>query len=224
MVNDASTPRRPAHLVTLLSAVLVLCGVLYAGFLRVLDTVAETPVTSSTPAPAATTPTGVQQAPATGSAASASGSIPLPPDNAGLPAEPEKQQNTSAVPEPPVDPVNWPASLPELGEHKVIDHLSGPEERWVIEVPGNSQLAGGGFLADLKESGWKVTTVATPNTVTAVAELDRSRVSVSLRPGEASTPAGWSRMEVVYLDRVPDFDIPTTTPPPTDEEAARKRS
>jgi len=193
-------------------------GVLYLLFLRVFDTVTPRPADSALVPPV----TAVDPMPPVNDpVSSATGSIPLPPDsNAPTPTTPTTPGVTS---ETPVRPEKWPESFPDLGEHKVVSFEDGPERRWVIDLPGGAQLAAGGFLADMQERGWKVTTVTTPNTVTSVASLESSRASVTLRSGDPGLAAGWSRMEVVYLERLPDFDIPSVTPP-TDEEAARKRS
>ena len=231
-MSDNAPRRSISRACALIVSFLVMGGVLYLGFLRVIDNVVESESTSvgaEAPTNAQPAPTQPTTSPSTnsqgGAVTSATGSIPPaqdPPSSGATPSGTVGSSTPST--EPPVDPPKWPATLPDLGEHKMISHLTGPEERWVFEVPGGPQLAGGGFLADLEKNGWKVEAITTPNTVTATGELDRSRLSVTLRPGEASTAAGWSRLEIVYLERVPDFEVPTTTPPPTDEEAARKRS
>jgi hypothetical protein len=224
-----SSPRQPAEsgrtarAVALATAFLVMFSVLFLGLQRLAGGFTAPDAGESTPslpsaAPAATQTPSAVPGPSGSNVASATGSL-APTD----PAAPVTTPTTT--PSSTFDnPENWPEVLPDLGEHRLLQHSTGAEERWLLAVPGGPQLSGGRFLAGLERLGWKVDAVSTVNTVTAIGSLGPSRVSATVRPGGDLVPEGWGVLEVVYLERVPDFEPPTTTPPPSDEETARKRS
>ena len=227
---ETSTPQagRTSRFLALAVSILVLVSVVFVGLQRLavgFTGADPTSPTTTLTAPATPTP------PSSGAVSSATGSLATPDDDGSATDDPgaavsepssgaSVDQQSSAF----ENPDTWPELLPDLGEHRVLTHSTGPEQRWVIAVPGGPQLSGGRFLAGLERLGWQVDAVSTVNTVTAVGAMGSSRVSVTVRSGEGLAPAGWGVLEVVYLDRIPDFEPPTTTTPPTDEEAARRRS
>jgi hypothetical protein len=224
-----SSPRQPAatgrtaRAFALAAAFLVMFSVLFLGLQRLAGGFTgsdgqDDPPPVSSGAPENVPATAPAPGPAGSNVASATGS--LAPTDPGAPAVTPTTTPSSTF----VNPENWPEVLPDLGEHRLLEHTAGAEQRWLLAVPGGPQLSGGRFLAGLERLGWKVDAVSTVNTVTAVGALGSSRVSATVRPGGDLVPEGWGVLEVVYLERIPDFEPPTTTPPPSDEETARKRS
>jgi hypothetical protein len=127
------------------------------------------------------------------------------------------EESAPSAPESFPDPAAWPSDLPSLGEHQVLDYSTGDAERWLLAVPGGAQIAGGRFIGGLTRLEWKVSSMSTDHTVTAVGQFDAKRVSVVLRPGDGALPEGWSYLEVIYSPFIPQFSPPTTTP---DEDAS----
>lgn len=225
----ASSPRQPAEngrtarAFALATAFLVMFSVLFVSLQRLAggftDTGRQESASSVTTIAPDTTPTpSAVPGPSGSNVASATGSL-APVDPSASAVTPSTTPSSTFE-----NPENWPEALPDLGEHRLLKHTTGSEERWLLAVPGGPQLSGGRFLAGLERLGWKVDAISTVNTVTAIGSLGSSRVSVTVRPGDELVAKGWGVLEVVYLERIPDFEPPTTTPPPSDEETARKRS
>lgn len=143
-----------------------------------------------------------------------------------LPSTPGTSQPgvTSLVPntEPSALPPRWPVSLPDPGEHRLLAVESDQEDRWLLAVPGNVALAGGRFVAALKDLDWSVDAVVTPRTLTAVGTREQERVSVTLRPGDGGLPAGWLLLDVVYQPTVPDFETPPSSSVPPEDEVTKR--
>lgn len=231
--SDTPSPRRSERVVVLLAAA-VLFAVLIGGFARLGaflgfdDPVSEPPPTlpsTPPPAPGVASVTGSVLPADPGS--STPSSLPAAPST--LPGAPSTPASTPPSPGAPATsvpsstlPPRWPVSLPDPGEHRLLAIESEQEDRWLLAVPGNVPLAGGRFVAGLEGLDWDVDAVATPRTLTAVGTREQERVSVTIRPGGDSLPAGWLLLDVVYQPTIPDFETPPTSSIPPEDEVTKR--
>lgn len=230
--SDTPVSRRSERVAVLLAAV-VLFGVLVGGFARLGSLIGIDDAVSEPPPPPSTTLPAPGVASVTGSVlpATPGASIPVP-----LPNTPSTLPGTTASPgttplNPGTSPTSvpgsglpprWPVSLPDPGEHRLLGIESEQEDRWLLAVPGNVPLAGGRFVAGLEELDWDVDAVSTPRTLTAVGTREQERVSVTIRPGGESLPAGWLLLDVVYQPTIPDFETPPTSSIPPEDEVTKR--
>lgn len=233
-IFEVSEPRPPLSIsarIAVALSIAVLTLVLTGGFARLAGVAGVgTPAEPSTQTSEPRTDSGADGA-ATASGALAPGDTkgttptpstglastdPLSTGSTTLPSSPETLPNT-----PTALPPMWPQTLPAPGQHTVVVHDIEPTPRWVLGLPGGLNLAGGRFLAELKDLGWEIETVVTPSGITTVGSRNAERLSLVFRPGDGAIPQGWSSLEVIYQPMLPDFQIPptsTTTP----EQSARK--
>lgn len=231
--SDTPTPRRSERVVVLLAAA-VLFAVLIGGFARLGAFLGfDEPVSEPPPTLPSTTMPAPGVASVTGSVLPADPSTPSPgaaPSSTlpGVPSPtlpgattPSPGASTTSVPTSALPP-RWPVSLPDPGEHRLLALESEEEDRWLLAVPGNVPLAGGRFVAGLEDLDWEVDAVATPRTLTAVGTREQERVSVTIRPGGDSLPAGWLLLDVVYQPTIPDFETPPTSSIPPEDEVTKR--
>jgi len=232
--TSPGTPPRRAERVVVLLAGVVLFAVLLGGFARLGAFLGlDKPVSAPPPTLPSSTPTVPDAASVTGSVLPASPSTPtpgtapsvsLPPisPSSSLPATPGASPSSSTSVPASTLPPRWPVSLPDPGEHRLLAIESEQEDRWLLAVPGNVPLAGGRFVAGLEDLDWEVDAVSTPRTLTAVGTREQERVSVTIRPGGDSLPAGWLLLDVVYQPTIPDFETPPSSSIPPEDEVTKR--
>jgi len=233
VTSEGASPPRTVQRLLVAGSLLVVFTVVLAGFARLGGMLGLTePLIAPPPSRPAPALSGEPVA-APGGATGLTVTLPadpsptptaVPPPIAPPPPAPGATTPVTAAPAATTtgNPPRWPASLPALGEHRLISAETDPDARWVVALPGSMALAGGRFLAALAEKEWDTRTVTTTASVTAVGTRGEERLSVVVRPAEDLAPAGWVLLEVIHQERVPAFQPPPTSSVPADTAVTRR--